>query len=153
MGFDYSNKGVYCLIFKNKPSKVTTGKLGDISFKEGYHVYVGSALGPGGLKRVKRHISLSKNRDKNPRWHIDYLHVSQYFELVATICAITDKKYECLVAQKLIQNNWNYIPDFGCSDCSCPSHLFYRKSNPIDEIKHLFLEFGFEPYINHLNFK
>lgn len=63
----FSKKGVYCLIFKNQTCKIEVGKKGKFSFDSGFHIYVGSALGSGGLKRVKRHINLSRNKDQNPR--------------------------------------------------------------------------------------
>ncbi|MFP4654233.1 MAG: GIY-YIG nuclease family protein [Methanohalobium sp.] len=152
MDIDYSDKGIYCLVFKNYSCEVKIGKLGNISFKKGYHIYIGSALGSGGLKRVKRHISLSENKDKKPRWHIDYLHLNHNFKLIATVCAATNERYECLLAQKFIQkNNRVYIPNFGCSDCSCSSHLYYRKQYPMIEIKQFFIESGLEPHLNHLD--
>ena len=151
MDEDYSDKGVYCLIFENDPCEVKIGKLGHIPFKKGYHIYIGSALGPGGLKRVKRHIRLSENRDKNPRWHIDYLHLNHNFKLIATLCAATTKRYECLLAQKFIQkDNGSYIPDFGCSDCSCISHLYYRKQNPVIETEQYFIESGLNPHLTKI---
>ncbi len=55
---DFSEKGVYCLIFENRACKFEIGKKGEFSFPAGFHLYVGSALGSGGLKRVKRHIDL-----------------------------------------------------------------------------------------------
>lgn len=151
MDVNYSDKGVYCLVFENDSCEIKIGKLGNIPFKKGHHIYIGSALGPGGLKRVKRHISLSENRDKNPRWHIDYLHLNHNFKLIAAVYAATNKRYECLLAQKFIQKeNGSCILNFGCSDCSCVSHLYYRKQYPVIEIEQSFIESGLEPHINRL---
>lgn len=65
---DFSEKGVYCLVFENRGCVVEVGKKGTFSFPEGFHIYVGgSALGSGGgMKRVKRHIELSLKKDKTP---------------------------------------------------------------------------------------
>jgi len=54
---DFSEKGVYCLIFENQDCKFEVGKKGEFSFASGFHIYVGSALGSGSLKRVKKHIN------------------------------------------------------------------------------------------------
>jgi Uri superfamily endonuclease len=59
----------YCLITQlNKNSTIKVGKLGEIDFKKGYYVYVGSALNSID-SRVWRHLS----KEKKLFWHIDYL--------------------------------------------------------------------------------
>ncbi|MEZ5335776.1 MAG: DUF123 domain-containing protein, partial [Methanolobus sp.] len=85
------DKGVYCLIFKNKGCIFDAGRLKNIEFRKGYHVYVGSALGPGGLKRLKRHVLLSMEKDKKPRWHVDYLSVSSIFDLLCVTYVFSEK--------------------------------------------------------------
>ncbi|MCO5380896.1 MAG: hypothetical protein NHB15_01145 [Methanosarcina barkeri] len=45
---DFSEKGIYCLIFENQECNLKIGKKGEFSFLAGFHIYVGSALGPGG---------------------------------------------------------------------------------------------------------
>ena len=92
---DFSEKGVYCLVFENRGCVVEVGKKGTFSFPEGFHIYVGSALGSGGMKRVKRHIELSLKKDKNPRWHVDYLHLNPSFKLLGAVCASTSDRFEC----------------------------------------------------------
>ena len=67
------DKGIYCLVFKNPACTVRIGALGPVAFREGWHIYVGSALGSGGLARLDRHIALARDRDKRPKWHVDYL--------------------------------------------------------------------------------
>ena len=39
------------------------------------------------------------------------------------------------------------IPKFGCSDCSCTSHLFYRQGDPKQEILAAFRELQLDPVI------
>jgi len=58
------DKGVYCLIFENNECTVRIGALGDLTFRAGWYIYVGSALGSGVLKRLGRHISLAHLRDR-----------------------------------------------------------------------------------------
>nr|WP_321420010.1 DUF123 domain-containing protein [uncultured Methanomethylovorans sp.] len=59
-------KSVYCLIFKNQQCKVRIGSLGDINFEAGYYIYVGSAQGTGGLKRLHRHVMLQEIKERRP---------------------------------------------------------------------------------------
>jgi Uri superfamily endonuclease len=136
------DKGIYCLVFKNPGCVVRVGALGEIAFRQGWHCYVGSALGSGGLKRLERHINLAEQRDKRPKWHVDYLHISSYFSLVYSVYSVTDKRLECRLAQELDTGG---ILKFGCSDCQCTSHLFYRQCEPRDEIFSAFQHLGLIP--------
>lgn len=121
-------KGVYCLILKNKASIVRTGALGEIAYQDGWHVYVGSALGPGGLLRVARHIRCTYGMLKKPRWHIDYLLIHPSFELTHAVCAHTEDEFECRIAGRLAGGP---ITGFGSSDCTCESHLFFFPVQPL----------------------
>jgi Uri superfamily endonuclease len=133
------DKGIYCLVFSNPACTVRVGALGKIAFGRGWHIYVGSALGSGGLARLERHIALSRTRDKRPKWHVDYLSESEPFRLRYTLHAVTEERLECQLAEAL---GGETVPAFGCSDCDCPSHLFYRRSNPVDEIEGAFRTLG-----------
>jgi Uri superfamily endonuclease len=132
---DLSEKGIYCLIFENQSCKIEVGRKGEVSFPAGFYVYVGSALGPGGLKRVNRHINFSRNKDRNPSWHVDYLHLNPAFKLVSAVCAFTPVRLECELAGRI---GGELILGFGCADCNCSSHLFYRKGCPLPEITEAF---------------
>lgn len=136
------DKGIYCLVFKNPRCTVRIGALGEINFQPGWHCYVGSALGSGGLKRLERHISLAAQHNKKPKWHVDYLHTSTCFSLVYAVSAVTGDRLECRLAQEL---DGDGVPKFGCSDCTCPSHLFYRQRDPRDEIASAFRHLGLVP--------
>lgn len=141
---DFSEKGIYCLIFENQECKLTVGKKGDFSFRKGFHIYVGSALGPGGMKRVLRHISFSRNLDKKPRWHVDYLHLNPAFNLVSAVCAPTHERLECGLADRLVGAS---VSGFGCTDCKCRSHLFYRPEFPLPEIIEAFKSLGLLAFV------
>jgi Uri superfamily endonuclease len=138
------DKGIYCLIFENPACTVRVGALGDITFDKGWHIYIGSALGSGGLKRLDRHIALFKNKDRRPKWHVDYLTTDPRFRLTSAISAITTSRLECRLAGTL---GGTGIPGFGCSDCSCTSHLLYRARNPIPDIRAAFRSLGLSPSI------
>lgn len=51
------------------PAHVRVGRLGVLALQAGGYVYVGSALGSGGLRaRLGRHLRV----DTPARWHFDY---------------------------------------------------------------------------------
>lgn len=138
------DKGIYCLVFTTPGCTIRVGALGPLRFQAGWYIYVGSALGSGGLHRVERHLSLALLRDKRPTWHVDYLLLSPEFSLVYTVSAISMDRYECLLSHEL---NGTRIPGFGCSDCSCTSHLFYREEEPKDEVLAGFRSLQLSPII------
>ena len=129
------DKGIYGLVFENPACQVRVGALGEIAFRKGWHVYVGSALGSGGLARLERHIVLSRKKDKTPKWHVDYLSTDNRFTLRYTVHAVTEERLECRLADAIGEPG---IPGFGCSDCTCPSHLFYRTRDPKNGIERAF---------------
>ncbi|MDH7594115.1 MAG: DUF123 domain-containing protein [Methanomicrobiales archaeon] len=133
------NKGVYCLILRSEGARIEIGSLCDVEFWPGYYIYTGSALGPGGLVRVKRHLDLAVHRNRNPRWHLDYLLLHERFSPVGAICGSTAERLECAVATEI---GGECIPGFGSSDCSCRSHLFYRSQDPASEVRRALERFG-----------
>lgn len=138
------DKGIYGLVFQTSGCTLRVGALGTLTFRAGWYIYVGSALGSGGLQRLERHISLTQLRDKQPKWHVDYLLTSACFSLVYAVYAVTADRLECQIAHEL---NGGGIQKFGCSDCSCTSHLLYRQANPRKEILAAFREHQLNPVI------
>ena len=136
------DKGTYCLIFRNSGCTVHVGALGSVAFPEGWHIYIGSALGSGGLARLDRHISLARNREKRPKWHVDYLLLNDHFSLEYAVYALMEERLECLLAATL---GGPGVPSFGCSDCRCRSHLLYRAKDPYNEIITTFRSLGLDP--------
>lgn len=125
-------KGSYLLLLELKENKtLQVGANNKISFNKGFYVYVGSALN-GLEQRIQRHL----RRQKKIHWHIDYL--LQYAKIKDVFYKESDTRSECDIAQqfdkKLVQ-----VPCFGCSDCTCQSHLFHGKytdiMNVVDEIE------------------
>ncbi|OPX66813.1 MAG: hypothetical protein A4E37_01803 [Methanoregulaceae archaeon PtaB.Bin056] len=121
------HRGIYCLVFESAPCTKSVGALGLIEFQGGFHVYIGSALGPGGLARVARHIRCAKGGIRKPRWHIDYILDSDTFTLESVSCIQTEDRLECRLASLMPGRP---VPGFGCSDCDCPSHLFSFPAHP-----------------------
>lgn len=97
-------------------------RLGRHSF-DGVYLYVGSALGPGGFKRVERHRAVAQGRNKTRRWHIDYLLGIGQLKGVL-LFEIADKTMECALAETLAGFAEPVIDGFGASDCRCQTHLF-----------------------------
>ena len=132
------SKGIYCLVvFVASPKTIRIGALGNIDFEKGYYLYVGSALGSGGLSRLDRHIRFSEEKYMKPKWHIDYL--DSQVPIVAAFSAETEEPLECVLAERI---GGPFVRKFGCSDCGCESHLFYRKTNPFEEIEGAFTSLG-----------
>jgi Uri superfamily endonuclease len=136
------DKGIYCLVFENPACTVKVGALGPTGFRDGWHIYTGSALGSGGLSRLGRHIALARDRNKKPKWHVDYLLLDDRFSLRYSVHAPTLERLECRLSGTLGEPG---VPSFGCSDCRCPSHLLCRESDPYDEIAAAFSTLGLVP--------
>ncbi|MDW8317887.1 MAG: GIY-YIG nuclease family protein [Anaerolineae bacterium] len=117
--------GAYLLWFElGQPLTLAVGRLGTVTLPAGRLVYVGSALGPGGLRsRLGRHFSRPAAR----RWHVDYLTAAQ-----PPCCAWfveSRERLECAWATALTA--WGAVapvPGFGSSDCprpGCQAHLLW----------------------------
>ena len=113
-------KGTYCLLIDlNKDKSIEIGKKGEIHFKKGVYVYVGSAL--NSLEgRIRRHL----RNNKKMHWHVDYLLDSSSSRVIDVFYNADGVKHECELARE-ISINGGKIEGFGCSDCKCPAHLFY----------------------------
>jgi len=112
-------KGIYCLeIVIAKNSQIKVGALGPIDFQKGTYLYIGSAQ-RNFEKRLMRHL----RSEKKLHWHIDYLLTNNKAELKRIFYKEAEKKEECRIAD-LLKKKAKAIKGFGCSDCSCKSHLF-----------------------------
>ncbi len=114
-------KGSYILLISvDSIRHITVGRRGTIEFKPGFYVYTGSAL--NNLEsRIERHY----RTEKKVFWHIDYL--LEHAVIIKDFRIESPVSLECAIAQILSQR-MESIPGFGCSDCSCSSHLFYHKN-------------------------
>ncbi|MDD1678230.1 MAG: DUF123 domain-containing protein [Methanomicrobiales archaeon] len=143
-----SPKGVYVLLLQSAGGGLSIGSLGECRFSRGWYGYIGSARGPGGFARVRRHYRLYLDRDRPPSWHIDHLLLDSRFRLRYLVCGITEQDQECQLAELLIPPG---LPGFGCSDCRCLSHLFYRKHDPKEDVMRAFSELAILPVIKTIN--
>ena len=121
-------KGTYLILMKLPNClKLNIGKQGLFKLHAGYYVYVGSAMGPGGLsKRINRHLKKTKKK----HWHIGYLR--PYTDIVQIWTNDSGKKLEHEFAQQLHKQEHSKmpVPGFGASDCTCKTHLFYFIEKP-----------------------
>jgi len=117
-------KGLYLLLLEAR-GPIEVGRLGLLPF-DGWYVYVGSAQGPGGLKRVERHLSYRDRPEAPLRWHIDAL--LGCGALRVAVMAVTSEQRECVLAAALGRALSPAFKGFGCSDCSCRTHLFQAPS-------------------------
>jgi Uri superfamily endonuclease len=123
--------GTYALLLSSKTDAlIRVGRLGDLRLQPGYYVYIGSALGPGGVRgRLAHHIRPAER----PHWHIDYLRTKTTLEAV-WFC-YNRKPREHAWAKRFAAMPGASVPmvGFGASDCGCESHLFYFKHCPAKE--------------------
>jgi sugar fermentation stimulation protein A len=119
------DRGSYILILRLPAEKAFhVGKLGKVQFKKGYYLYAGSAR-----KNLTQRLERHKRERKRLFWHIDYLRAHADFHLALPIRASDPLECEIADAVKKI-SDWE-VPNFGSSDCSCESHLFGMREDPI----------------------
>jgi Uri superfamily endonuclease len=128
-GLTDEERGAYVLLVSlGQDRTITIGRLGNIDFKAGTYVYCGSAMA-GYRGRVGRHFS----RDKKMHWHIDYL-----LEEAEPVCALlvpASAGVECSLGRLLSGLDGSEpVNGFGCSDCSCRSHLYRIDESAIPEM-------------------
>lgn len=115
-------KGIYLLVIAlERDTDITVGALGNIPFKKGFYLYVGSAKN-GLEQRISRHLREKKKK----HWHIDYL--LEYGEIVDVKARVGASQDECALAKRVSEFT-NTVKGFGSSDCRCSGHLFYHIEN------------------------
>ncbi len=117
--------GAYVLVLRaaGEPFRARIGALGAIEFRPGFYCYVGSAR--AGLRaRVTRHLRRVKAR----RWHMDYLRERTR---PAAVYACSGKEADqCRLNAAVAALADGSVRGFGSSDCRCPGHLHYFRSDP-----------------------
>ena len=130
-------KGTYVLVLRClSAGRLRVGRLGMMELKEGFYLYVGSALGPGGLRaRLKRHLGRSSRR----HWHIDYLRAVTEPEEVWYGRGTLRREHEWAGIVGAAEGAETPAPGFGASDCRCKTHLFYFRRKPkVRELGHVY---------------
>ena len=117
-----ARSGTYAFILRNGTLvNRQIGRWRQIDFKPGFYIYIGSAFGPGGVRaRIRRHC----RQNKRVHWHIDYL--CECMAPVGAWYSNDPKRLEHRWAALLLDNLcMSPISGFGCTDCSCYTHLFH----------------------------
>jgi sugar fermentation stimulation protein A len=134
-GVALSDRGSYLLVLRiPRPLLLPVGALGPLSFQGGYYVYVGSGMG-GLTARMQRHL----RRRKRLHWHIDYLLAEAEPKSVKALPIRTLQRLECSLARDVTRLGERAVPDFGSSDCRCPSHLVRFERDPLQDERFLAL--------------
>jgi Uri superfamily endonuclease len=115
--------GTYALFMElRRGRRIRIGRLGTLKFPGGLYVYVGSAMGSGGLAaRVARH----RRSDKKLHWHIDYF--LEYARILAVRADSSGRRLECLWVRRMLRSPGTRVvaPHLGASDCRCPARLLF----------------------------
>jgi len=93
-----------------------------MQLQHGYYVYVGSALGPGGLRaRIAHHQKLSTR----PHWHIDYLRAHAQIKCIWFSYDVRRREHQWAGVMGTVSRAKIPLRGFGASDCNCQSHLYF----------------------------
>jgi Uri superfamily endonuclease len=115
--------GTYALLIAlDRARSIAIGRRGKFRFPAGLYLYVGSALGPGGLAgRLARHLGV----EKRLHWHVDYLlHAARSHIIEAwTMKGATRRECDWANAAMHLAGASIVAPRFGASDCRCATHL------------------------------
>jgi sugar fermentation stimulation protein A len=101
------------------------GKLGEITFRPGFYVYVGSGM--ANLEKRVKHHQLKK---KSYHYHIDFI-TPTYMKIKKPYLIRITERIESELAVKIEKVCDEMVQGFGCSDTKEKSHLFYFQNNPL----------------------
>jgi sugar fermentation stimulation protein A len=119
------DNGSYIIILRLPGDRrIPVGGLGDVKFRKGYYLFVGSAK-----KDLTRQINGHRSRRKNFVRHIDYLREHAEFHAALPVRASVD--LECEIACALGKIAQRPVPGLGPSDCSCGGNLFAMDGDPV----------------------
>ena len=128
---EQARPGTYVLVLSSRSTDlVQIGRLGALQLQSGFYVYVGSALGPGGVRaRLAHHLK----PPRRPHWHIDYLRAHTRVDYIWY--RLDTRRLEHLWAEDIRLAEGASVPlvGFGSTDCGCESHLFFFEHRPSRE--------------------
>ena len=131
MTIEQARPGTYVLVLSSRSTYVIQiGKLGALQLRSGFYVYVGSALGPGGVRaRLAHHLK----PPRRPHWHIDYL--KDHTSVKEVWYRLDTRRLEHVWADHIRLTEGASVPlvGFGSTDCRCESHLFFFERRPSRE--------------------
>ena len=123
--------GTYVLaLWLDAAQRIEIGRLGAAYFPAGWYLYVGSALGPGGVQaRLARHVRRVAS-GKQAHWHVDHLRERAIW--AGAWGCDSGQRLECSWAAALLRlpEARVIVPGFGASDCQCAAHLVHVPALP-----------------------
>jgi Uri superfamily endonuclease len=120
--------GTYALVLRcRRRARLRIGRLGVLQTLPGFYVYVGSALGPGGVAARVRHHQRPAAR---PHWHIDYLRARADLVEVWHVHGTRCREHRWASIVSGLRDATVPLRGFGASDCNCVSHLFRFDERP-----------------------
>ncbi|HYA02781.1 MAG TPA: GIY-YIG nuclease family protein, partial [Syntrophobacteria bacterium] len=123
---EVKDRGSYLLLLElDRRTRLRPGGLPAGMFPTGHYVYVGSAMA-----NLSRRLARHRRREKNPHWHIDYLTVKA--DRIVPLPVRSSQRLECAIADAFSSVLEPGPMGFGSSDCSCPTHLFFSRTNPLE---------------------
>ncbi len=121
------NRGSYLVLLEIAAAvAVAVGALGTRVFPAGWYVYAGSAR-RNLRQRLARHLRRVRKRT---HWHLDYL-TPRAGKMIGLPIA-SGENLECGLARGLAGIGGVGVAGFGCSDCSCDSHLYRFDGPPLE---------------------
>jgi Uri superfamily endonuclease len=126
-----SEPGTYALLLSSATDGVIqVGRRGGMQVRPGFYVYVGSALGPGGVRaRLAHHLRCAQR----PHWHIDYLRRSTTVEEIWCCYDRSPREHVWAACMAALRGASVPMAGFGSSDCDCETHLFFFDKRPARE--------------------
>ncbi|MFB6266502.1 MAG: DUF123 domain-containing protein [Halodesulfurarchaeum sp.] len=116
--------GTYTLLIELPvPRSITFGAAGVRELEAGWYAYTGSALGPGGFRRVERHREIASGERETRHWHVDYL-LGEGSSSLDAVWTTEGSEAECEIAASI---GGEAIPGIGASDCTCDTHLRFGR--------------------------
>ena len=122
-------KGTYVLVLELPDIRTNIGALGIVDLRGGTYCYVGSAM--NGLdQRIERHLS----KKKKIHWHIDRL--TEECVDIQAYEAVPPGTTECELGTIAEEHGGiGAVNGFGCSDCKCPTHLFFLSAESEERLR------------------
>ena len=121
------DRGAYLLLLHlGEETPIDIPGVKERTLRRGHYVYVGSAMRGLGA-RIQRHL----RKRKKLHWHIDRITPSSDYRRAIPI--VSSDRIECHLARSIGKLADGAIKNFGSSDCSCSSHLFYFQKDPLSD--------------------
>jgi sugar fermentation stimulation protein A len=127
------DRGAYLLIVRlRRDWRLKAGSLGEIPLESGWYVYAGS-----GKRNLSARIARHHRKRKKLHWHIDFLLDRVNAGDITSLPVRSRHDLECALAGEVAALADGSTPGFGCSDCSCSSHLFRFATDPLTDRRFL----------------